>query len=282
MKTLWERYYLSHFGLSQNGLSQNGYRCGVKKKKATLQLLSSGPCAPHSFGVESPSPIGGPASRSRSIVVPMPPTTSQRWPAMVSRWLRLVRLWNSLRQLPHAEDNHQRVVRHVSQVARDEPVHFPPCLQVRFDCSESVNTESRCAPVPISLGVDPPVGHHSVDMKMTSSGKWHFGTVLQSSSSFRHCCIFGQLPRNVKSSLEWIHALCCSSSLASPSSQGGGAFAMLVFDVQMLWTGMMSAGSSSSKRRQSAYHATRFTRNSSARDEPAFTSSTEASWFLER
>ena len=47
--------------------------------------------------------------------------------------------------------------------------------------------------------------------------------------------------------LEWIHALCCSSSLASPSSQSGGAFAMLVFDVQMLWTGMMSAGSSSAR-----------------------------------
>ena len=39
----------------------------------------------------------------------MPPTTSQRRPAMVSRWLRLVRLWNSLRQLPHVGDNQQRV-----------------------------------------------------------------------------------------------------------------------------------------------------------------------------
>ena len=54
----------------------------------------------------------------------MPPTASQKRPAMVSRWWRLVGLWNLLPQLQHAGDKHQGVVRHVSQVARSEPVHF--------------------------------------------------------------------------------------------------------------------------------------------------------------
>ena len=40
-----------------------------------------------------------------------------------------------MRQLPHAGENNQRVVRHLSQVARDEPVHSPPKLKIRFDCS---------------------------------------------------------------------------------------------------------------------------------------------------
>ena len=80
---------------------------------------------------------------------------------------------------------------------------------------------------------------YSMDMKMTSSAKWHVSQVLHSPSSFRHCCIFGLLPWSVMSSSTWFQALCCSSSLSSLSSQEGGASAMLVFDVQMLWTGMM-------------------------------------------
>ena len=100
------------------------------------------PLAPHSFGVESP-PIGGTASRPRTIVVPP--------------WCRPRRKggqrWISLRRLPHAGGNHQRVVRHVSQVVRCESVHFLSC-QVRFDCSVirqprvSVGLKSSCARPP--------------------------------------------------------------------------------------------------------------------------------------
>ena len=74
---------------------------------------------------------------------------------------------------------------------------------------------------------------------MTSSAKWHVSAVLHSSSSFTHCCIFGLLPLSVMSSSMWFQALCCSSSLASLSSQGGGTSSMLVFDIRMLCTGMM-------------------------------------------
>ena len=57
---------------------------------------------------------------------------------MVSRWFRVEKLGNSLRQLPRAGDNNQRVVRHVSQFAGAKPIHVPllpcpsACLQVRF------------------------------------------------------------------------------------------------------------------------------------------------------
>ena len=53
---------------------------------------------------------------------------------------------------------------------------------------------------------------------MTSRRKWHVSNW------------------NVKSSTNWFQALCCSSSLASLSSQSGGASDMHAFDVQMLWT----------------------------------------------
>ena len=100
--------------------------CGVRKKKPPSQSPSSGQCAPHSFGVESLLPRRGhsiDAYLNRGAAM-MPPTASQRRPVMVSRCLRLVRLWKSLRRLPHAGDNHQRVVRHVSQVVGGEPVHI--------------------------------------------------------------------------------------------------------------------------------------------------------------
>ena len=84
-----------------------------------------------------------------------------------------------------------------------------------------------------------PVGHHSVDLWMASSAKWHVSAVLHSCPSFTHCRIFGLLPWNVKSSSNWFQALCCSSAPSSLSSQGGGASGMLVFVAQMLWTGMV-------------------------------------------
>ena len=65
--------------------------CGVNK--APPQLLGSGQCAPNSFGVESP-----PGRRHRietwlhRCAAMMPPTSSQRRPAVVSRWLRLEKL----------------------------------------------------------------------------------------------------------------------------------------------------------------------------------------------
>ena len=108
----------------------------------------------------------------------MPSTASQRRPVTVSRWLRQVRLWNSLRQLLHAGDNHQRVV---SQCARG---HFllPTCtfrllrrpstrslgwseekLCTTSDAATSLALRSSnkpcllpCAPVLISPGFDPP------------------------------------------------------------------------------------------------------------------------------
>ena len=55
--------------------------CGVTK--APLKLLGTVQCAPHSFGVDSPSLIGGSASRQlHREAAMMPPTASQRRPAV--------------------------------------------------------------------------------------------------------------------------------------------------------------------------------------------------------
>ena len=93
-----------------------------KKKEVPLQLRSSGQCAWR---------------------VPLLPPTASHRPAMVSRWLRLVKLWSPLRQLPHAGDNHQRV-RHVSQVARDEPVLFLSAVRY-FLIKIATNEMTACA-----------------------------------------------------------------------------------------------------------------------------------------
>ena len=79
------RHYETRLSLSQ--------LCGVKKKRPPLQLLSSGQCAPNAaWRVSSPH-------RGHSIeawlhrgAAMTPSTASQRRPAMVSRWLRPVRL----------------------------------------------------------------------------------------------------------------------------------------------------------------------------------------------
>ena len=104
--------------------------CAVRKKSPP-QLLSSDQCA--ELIRRGESPCRGHSTEAWLHRAAMPSTASQRRPT-VSRWLKLVTMWNSLRQ-PHAGDNHQRVVRHVPQVARGEPIHFVPCLHVRFNCS---------------------------------------------------------------------------------------------------------------------------------------------------
>ena len=115
-------------------------------------------------------------------------------------------------------DSHQRVVRHVSQGVRGEPVHLLPFLHVRFDRSSvrqpgvsvglrrsSCTTSDAatrlalrssrkpcllpCLPVPISPGFDPlsPLHGHVHHV----SAKWHVNAVSHSPSSFRYCCVFG-------------------------------------------------------------------------------------------
>ena len=97
--------------------------CGVKKK-APLQLLSPGQCAPHSFGVESPSShqrhsIEAWLHRGAAI---MPPTASRWRPAMVSRWLRLVRLWNSATAACGRQPSACRPMRFTSCSRRTRPL----------------------------------------------------------------------------------------------------------------------------------------------------------------
>ena len=93
-----------------------------------------------------------------------------------------------------------------------------------------------CAPAPISPGYEPLLVTTPRTCKQTTcSAKWPVNAVLQSSYSFRHCCIFGLLLCSVKSSSRWCQALCCSSSLASLSSPGW----YIILDVQMLYTRMM-------------------------------------------
>ena len=87
----------------------------------------------------------------------MPPTASQRQPA-VSRWLRLVGLWISLRRLPHAGGNPE------SLLVRGEAVHyFRHCHQPRPSYQQKTLL-AVSAPFAISPRFDPPVGHHSMDM----------------------------------------------------------------------------------------------------------------------
>ena len=87
---------------------------------------------------------------------------------------------------------------------------------------------ARLCSVPSSSNVFPlsctlrfAASHHSMDMSLTSSEKWHVSAALHTSSSFRHCCIFGQLSCSVKNPRPRFQAL-CPSSFSSLSSQGGG------------------------------------------------------------
>ena len=58
--------------------------------KPPPQLLGSGQCAPRSFGVESlPRRVHSIEAWLQRGAAMMPPTASQRRPAMISRWLRL-------------------------------------------------------------------------------------------------------------------------------------------------------------------------------------------------
>ena len=143
---------------------------------------------------------------------------------------------------------------HVSQVVRCEPVHFLPCLQVRFDCSPS--TQSLCwseeklcttsdAATNLALrtsrktllavmrtlsdlsrcliSCQSPLHGHVDDVKCEVARQCNLAELLL----FQALLYLVLLPWSVKSSSTWFQALCCSCSLSSLSSQGGGVSAML-------------------------------------------------------
>ena len=94
----------------------------------------------------------------------------------------------------------------------------PSACLARF--TRLCNVPSSSSVCPVSCSPCFVVSHDSIDMKITSSAKWHVSVVLHT-SSFRHCCILGLLPCSVKSLRPRFQAL-CSSSFSSLSSQGGG------------------------------------------------------------
>ena len=204
--------------------------CGVRKEKAATTVTNLGSvCAALIRRGESPP------CREHSLeawlhrgAVMMPPTASHKRPAMVSRWLRLVTLWKSLRQLPHAGGTtiSGRPTRFRSCWRRAHPLSPLPSCTFRLLkrpstqslgwSEEKLCTTSDAATSPsfhqktllaamrtcsFFSRVWSRVGPHSMDMQMTSSGS----AVLHSPFSFKHCCIFGLLH---------------SSSLSSLSSQG--------------------------------------------------------------
>ena len=95
-----------------------------------------------------------------------------------------------------------RVVRHGATRMRESGRQPSSCRLTRFtSCSRRI-----CVPVEGPYCCH---GHHCVDTYMTSSAKWHVSAILHSSSSLRHCCIFGLLPWSVRRSSIWFQTLCC-------------------------------------------------------------------------
>ena len=157
-----------------------------KGKKPPLQSLSSGQCPPHSFGVESPLPLSGAQHRG------LAPSwcrhdAADRVAKAASGGFALVEASETVEFVAAAAacgDNHQRLFRHVSQVARRRvrPLSSLPSCTFRLLkrppnrslgwSEEKLCTTSNaatslalrsgrkpgllpCAPVPFSPGFDP-------------------------------------------------------------------------------------------------------------------------------